>query len=133
MLSIFLAAAAGALGVVIAQSAPPWGRWVVLEDKPDYKVKRIEVDPGHRLSYQKHERRSEHWVVIKGTGTVTLDGVEIELHAGRAIDIPCGAAHRMANNGPDVLVFIEVQTGDYFGEDDIVRLEDDYNREGTVG
>ena len=106
----------------------PWGSYTVLEDAPDHKVKRIEVLPGKRLSYQKHERRSEHWFVVRGNGIVTLDGEDIPVSAGTAIDIPLGAAHRIANAGDDLLMFIEVQHGAYFGEEDIVRLEDDYGR-----
>jgi mannose-6-phosphate isomerase len=106
----------------------PWGSYTVLEDAPDHKVKRIEVLPGKRLSYQKHERRSEHWFVVRGSGIVTLDGTEIAVATHTAIDIPKGTAHRIANAGAELLVFIEVQHGDYFGEDDIVRLEDDFGR-----
>lgn len=106
----------------------PWGSFQVLEDHARYKVKRLTVDPGQRLSYQKHARRAEHWVVVQGIALVTLDGAPNELTAGDSIDIPLGAAHRVENPGDVELVFIEVQTGDYFGEDDIVRLEDDYGR-----
>jgi mannose-6-phosphate isomerase len=106
----------------------PWGSYTVLEDAPDHKVKRLEVLPGKRLSYQKHERRAEHWFVVRGDAVVTLDGDEIAVPALSSIDIPRGAAHRIANAGNDLLVFIEVQHGDYFGEDDIIRLEDDFGR-----
>ena len=106
----------------------PWGTYTVLDDGDDCKVKRITVDPGQRLSYQSHARRAEHWVIVGGTATVTLDGTEIVLGPGQAIDIPLQAAHRVANQGTDELVFIEVQLGDYFGEDDIVRYSDDYGR-----
>jgi mannose-6-phosphate isomerase len=106
----------------------PWGCYFVLEDEPAHKVKRIVVTPGKRLSYQRHAQRAEHWFVVAGSGVVTLDGVDQRVDAGTAIDIPLGAAHRMTNDGPDDLVFIEVQHGSYFGEDDIVRLEDDYGR-----
>lgn len=106
----------------------PWGNFTVLDECEAFKVKRIEVLPGKRLSYQKHARRAEHWFVVAGRAKVTLDGEEITLAAGRAVDIPLGAAHRVENAGDDQLVFIEVQRGDYFGEDDIERLEDDYNR-----
>ena len=106
----------------------PWGEYEVLEDDERHKVKRITVLPGKRLSYQRHQRRAEHWFVIAGSATVTLEGTEHRVDAGRAIDIPRGAAHRVANNGADELVFVEVQIGDYFGEDDIERLEDDYGR-----
>jgi mannose-6-phosphate isomerase len=99
-----------------------------LEDAPSHKVKRIEVLPGCRLSYQRHQRRAEHWFVIAGTAEVTLNDDQIALVAGGAIDIPRGAAHRIANVGDNTLVFIEVQHGDYFGEDDIERLEDDFGR-----
>lgn len=100
----------------------------MLEDQPNYKVKRITVSPGHRLSYQRHARRSEHWFVVEGLARVTLDGVVHDLGPGRAIDIPKGAAHRVENPGGEELLFIEVQRGTYFGEDDILRLEDDYGR-----
>ena len=103
----------------------PWGCYDVLEDEPSHKVKRITVSPGSRLSYQRHRRRSEHWFVVSGTASVTLDGAVIDLRAGQATDIPAGTAHRVANRGDQPLVFIEVQHGDYFGEDDIERLEDD--------
>ncbi len=109
---------------------PPWGRWEVLLDEPVYKVKRITVLPGARLSYQKHFKREEHWTMVEGRGIVTLDGRDIQLDAGQSIDIPCNAAHRITNPGGSPLVFIEVQRGSYFGEDDIVRLEDDYGRTG---
>ena len=106
----------------------PWGTYTVLDDGDDCKVKRITVDPGQRLSYQSHARRAEHWVVVGGTATVTLDGAEIVVGPGQAIDIPLQAAHRVANQGTEELVFVEVQLGDYFGEDDIVRYSDDYGR-----
>jgi len=107
----------------------PWGSYTVLDDSaPDHKVKRIVVTPGKRLSYQRHARRSEHWFVVSGRGLVTLDGVEREVQAGDSADIPIGAAHRIENVGDVDLVFVEVQRGDYFGEDDIVRLEDDFGR-----
>lgn len=106
----------------------PWGTFEVLDDQQGYKVKRMTVDPGQRLSYQRHARRAEHWVVVEGLAVVTLDGAPNELRVGDSIDIPLGAAHRVENPGEAALVFVEVQTGDYFGEDDIVRLEDDYGR-----
>ncbi len=95
------------------------------------KVKRIEVLPAKRLSYQKHARRAEHWLVVEGTAKITLDGAEIIKKAGEAIDIPLGAAHRVENPGEELMVFIEVQRGDYLGEDDIVRLEDDFGRNSS--
>jgi mannose-6-phosphate isomerase len=108
--------------------ARPWGEYFVLEDAPGFKVKRIEVKPGQRLSYQKHAQRSEHWMIVRGEALVVLDGVEHRLRAGQTIDIPAGTAHRIGNPGLGPLSFVEVQTGPYLGEDDIVRLQDDYKR-----
>lgn len=106
----------------------PWGNYQVLEDAETHKVKRITVSPGQRLSYQRHQRRAEHWYVVSGHATVTLEDEEIDVPSGQAIDIPRGSAHRVANRAAEPLVFVEVQVGDYFGEDDIERLEDDYGR-----
>lgn len=106
----------------------PWGSYTVLEAAARYKVKRIEVRPGQRLSYQKHLRRSEHWMVVQGCGKVTLDGTDVALNEGDVVDVPAGTAHRIENTGEVMLTFIEIQRGDYFGEDDIVRLQDDYGR-----
>jgi mannose-6-phosphate isomerase len=107
----------------------PWGSYTVLDDEaPDHKVKRLVVRPGKRLSYQRHARRSEHWFIVAGEATVTLEGRQLLLAAGQAVDIPVGSAHRIENTGSGPLVFVEVQHGDYFGEDDIVRLDDDFGR-----
>jgi len=106
----------------------PWGSYTILDEGSDYKVKRIDVLPGKRLSYQRHSRRAEHWFVVRGTAKVTLDGQEILVKTGSAIDIPVETAHRVENSGDEILSFIETQTGDYFGEDDIVRLDDDFGR-----
>ena len=106
----------------------PWGTFHVLDEKEGFKVKRIEVLPNKRLSYQKHAHRAEHWFVVRGTAKVTLNGEEIIVKTGEAIDIPLGAAHRVENNEEENLVFIEVQRGDYLGEDDIERLQDDFGR-----
>src|SRR5258708_10800770 len=106
----------------------PWGNFTVLDEAASFKVKRIEVFPGKRLSYQKHAQRAEHWVVVQGTARVTLDDRDIIVAAGEAIDIAIGAAHRVENPGNETLVFIEVQRGGYLGEDDIVRLQDDFGR-----
>ena len=106
----------------------PWGNFTVLDENEGYKVKRIEVLPNKRLSYQKHARRAEHWFVVSGIAKVTLNGTEILVPTGGAIDIPTGAAHRVENPAEELLVFIEVQQGDYLGEDDIERLEDDFGR-----
>jgi mannose-6-phosphate isomerase len=106
----------------------PWGNFSVLYEAETYKVKRIEVLPGKRLSYQKHSQRSEHWMVVAGVAKVTLNGTEITVNPGSAIDIPLGAAHRIENVGGELLVFIEIQRGTYLGEDDIQRLQDDFGR-----
>ena len=106
----------------------PWGTFTVLDEGADFKVKRIEVLPGKRLSYQKHAQRAEHWVVVRGTAKVTLNDEETIVNDGQAIDIAVGAAHRVENPGAELLVFIEVQRGNYLGEDDIVRLQDDFGR-----
>jgi mannose-6-phosphate isomerase len=106
----------------------PWGTYTVLDEEPNFKVKRIEVLPGKRLSYQKHSQRAEHWFVVAGMARVTLDDKDVEVRAGEAIDIPIGSAHRVENPGTEDLIFIEVQRGTYLGEDDIVRLHDDYGR-----
>lgn len=109
-------------------AARPWGAYTVLTEGEGFKVKTIEVDPGQRLSYQRHARRSEHWFVVAGEGVVTLDGDRVEVRMGTAVDVPRGTAHRIHNTGAVPLVFVEVQHGDYFGEDDITRLGDDYGR-----
>lgn len=106
----------------------PWGTYEVLDEGDSFKVKRIEVLPGKRLSYQKHSKRAEHWFVIEGTAKVTLDDQDVLVNAGQAIDIPIGAAHRVENPGDKLLRFIEVQRGTYLGEDDIVRIQDDFGR-----
>jgi mannose-6-phosphate isomerase len=107
----------------------PWGSYTVLADEPGFKVKQMVVRPGKRLSYQRHAHRSEHWFVVDGVAEVTLDGRVRTLDRGSAIDVPIQAAHRIGNPGTDDdLVFIEVQHGDSFAEDDIVRLEDDFGR-----
>lgn len=112
-----------------SDGTPPWGRWEVLLDEPSYKVKRITVNSGHRLSYQKHFKRKEHWFLVQGAAIVTLNGQQVSVKAGEHIDIDYEVAHRIANQGTEPVVFIEVQQGSYFGEDDIIRLEDDYGRQ----
>jgi glucokinase len=106
----------------------PWGFWEVLEESNEYKVKRIYIHPGHRLSYQKHQKREETWMIVTGTAEITLDDKELTLESGKTIHINKTQAHRIGNSGTGPLVFIEVQLGTYFGEDDIVRLTDDYKR-----
>lgn len=106
----------------------PWGYYQNLAEESDFKVKRITVAPGKRLSLQKHQRRAEHWVVARGSAIVTLDGREIALGVGQSVDIQKGSTHRIFNPGSTALEFVETQLGDYFGEDDIIRLEDDFGR-----
>ena len=106
----------------------PWGSYTVLDEGHHYKVKRLEVLPGQRLSYQKHTQRTEHWMVVQGRANVTLEGQEIPVETGGTMDVPLGAAHRIANPGSETLVLIEIQRGSYLGEDDIIRLQDDYGR-----
>ena len=116
------------VGTNSATETRPWGSFTVLDEAPQYKVKRIEVLSGKRLSYQRHTSRSEHWTVVRGTAHVTLDGSECDLKVGESIDIPLKSAHRVANTASDLLVLIEVQRGSYLGEDDIERLEEDFGR-----
>jgi mannose-6-phosphate isomerase len=106
----------------------PWGYYEVLADEPDHKVKRIVVYPGKRLSLQRHRRRSEHWFIVSGEAVATRDEESIRLAAGRCFEIPVGAWHRIHNPATSDMAFIEVQTGNYFGEDDIERGEDDFGR-----
>ncbi len=113
---------------MLEKSDRPWGRYEVLQEGATYKVKSIHVLPGKRLSYQRHQKRSEHWYVTDGAGEVTLDGKVVKVSRGSIITVPQGCAHRMSNTGEGELIFIEVQTGSYFGEDDIERIEDDFGR-----
>ena len=106
----------------------PWGSWHVLDEGDGFKVKRIVVDPGSRLSYQTHEHRAEHWVVVRGTATCVIDGDTVVARTGDSVFVEVGQAHRITNAHAEPLVVIEVQRGSYTGEDDIVRLEDDYGR-----
>ena len=106
----------------------PWGYYTVLEDKPTHKVKRIVVYQGQRLSLQTHEKRDEMWYIISGTALVTTDDHNELRGPGSVVKVNRGVKHRIKNAGQDHVVFIEVQTGDYFGEDDIVRYTDDYGR-----
>jgi mannose-6-phosphate isomerase len=106
----------------------PWGYYVVLSDSDDHKVKRIVVSPGKRLSLQRHFKRSEHWHLVKGAGVVTRNRESLQVKEGDSLDIPIGAMHRIQHLGQTDLVFIEIQRGTYFGEDDIERIEDDFGR-----
>lgn len=108
----------------------PWGSWFVLDEGEGYKVKRIEVSPHRRLSYQTHAHRAEHWVVISGTATCVVNGETVVAGQGETVSIEVGDAHRIANEHDEPLVIIEIQRGSYTGEDDIVRLADDYGRAG---
>ncbi len=108
----------------------PWGFFEILAESDDFKVKRLVVNPGHRLSLQRHRLREEHWYVISGLALATLDGADYHLQAGQSINIAAGALHRIHNPGEANLTIIEIQTGSYFGEDDIERIRDDYDRAG---
>ena len=112
----------------MGEEVRPWGRYEILSESSDHKVKRIVVDAGARFSYQRHQHRAEHWFIVSGDAKVTHEGIEFEMSAGDSIDIAQGELHRLANIGTEPVVFIEVQSGSYFGEDDIERIEDDYNR-----
>ena len=108
--------------------ARPWGRYEVIDEQSTHKIKRIWVLPGQQLSYQRHKFRAEHWFLIAGQGLAIVDGLEIGIKVGSTVDIAIGQLHRIRNTGNEELVFIEVQTGTYFGEDDIERVEDDFGR-----
>ena len=106
----------------------PWGYYEVLTEDSEHKVKRIVVYPGARLSLQRHRHRDEHWLIVSGEAIFTLNTEEIILGKGQSVDIPRGALHRVFNTGNTDLVIVEVQTGDYFDESDIERVEDDFGR-----
>lgn len=106
----------------------PWGCYYVIHDQVNYKLKRIEVNPNEKLSYQYHKKRSETWTIVSGYGEVIIDDKIYKVQPGDSIEIPKLSKHRIHNISEQVLVFIEVQTGEYFGEDDIVRIHDKYNR-----
>ncbi|MBN2397604.1 MAG: phosphomannose isomerase type II C-terminal cupin domain [Deltaproteobacteria bacterium] len=106
----------------------PWGHYEVLSHEGDHKVKRIVVSPGKRLSLQRHTNRSEHWYMLSGEALVTIDREDRPVKGGQSVDIPKGMLHRLKNTGKEPVRFIEVQTGDYLGEDDIERVEDDFGR-----
>ena len=113
---------------MLEKSERPWGRYEVLLETSTHKVKQISVAPGKRLSYQRHKFRAEHWFIVAGTADVTVDGTVTRMSAGESVDIAIGSLHRIHNVGSDEVIFIEVQTGTYFGEDDIERVEDDFGR-----
>lgn len=113
---------------VAATELRPWGSFTVLEEGPGYKIKRIEVKPGHRLSLQMHHHRSEHWIVVSGTAKVTCGDVEELVYTNQSTYVPPCTKHRLENPGVIPLILIEVQNGEYLGEDDIIRFQDDYAR-----
>jgi mannose-6-phosphate isomerase len=110
------------------ESQRPWGRYEILQESESYKVKTIWLQPGKRLSYQRHQKRAEHWFIVQGTARITLNGDVFEMGSGDSIDIEIGDLHRIENIGSEDVIFVEVQTGTYFGEDDIERIEDDFGR-----
>jgi mannose-6-phosphate isomerase len=116
------------VGTVAATELRPWGSFTILEEARGYKIKRIEVKPGHRLSLQMHHHRSEHWIVVSGTAKVVCGDEEITLASNQSTYVPQCTNHRLENPGVIPLVLIEVQNGEYLGEDDIVRFQDDYSR-----
>lgn len=117
------------MDIKINYTERPWGHYIKFLEESGVWVKRVEVKPGARLSLQKHNHRSEKWNIVCGKGVVTLNNKEIPVEAGSIIDVPLGAVHRIANVGETNLVFIEVACGDRLSEDDIVRLQDDYDRD----
>jgi mannose-6-phosphate isomerase-like protein (cupin superfamily) len=106
----------------------PWGYYAILFTDETCQVKKLVVNPGKRISLQSHKFRAEHWFIVSGQGIAELDGKEIEVGAGNSIDVPIGSKHRISCTEVSPLIFIEVQTGSSFAEDDIVRYEDDYGR-----
>ena len=111
-----------------ASSVRPWGYYTILEEGERYKIKRIMVEPGQKLSLQKHYHRSEHWIVVKGTGKIMIDNEEQLIHENESAYVPKSIYHRLENPGKVPLEIIEVQNGEYLGEDDIVRIDDIYDR-----
>ena len=110
-------------------STRPWGKYHKFHQEDGVWVKRVEVNPKSRLSLQKHAHRSEKWIIVAGSGVATVDGKEIPVSFNTVVDIPLGVVHRMSNTENELLVFIEVACGKYLGEDDIIRIQDDYKRD----
>jgi len=106
----------------------PWGSYTVLQSEATFQVKKLVVNSGKRISLQSHKFRAEHWFIVSGRGTAELDGKEIEVGPEDSVDVPIGSKHRITCGMAEPLVFIEVQTGSSFAEDDIVRYEDDFGR-----
>ena len=123
-----LLATVPACNTLAATELRPWGSFTILEEGKGYKIKRIEVKPGHRLSLQMHHHRSEHWIVVAGTAKVVCGEAEIILASNQSTYVPQCTPHRLENPGVISLVLIEVQNGEYLGEDDIIRFQDDYAR-----
>jgi mannose-6-phosphate isomerase len=119
-------------GGLAATELRPWGAFTILEEAQGYKIKRIEVKPGHRLSLQMHHHRSEHWIVVSGTAKVICGAEEKLLYSNQSTYVPACTLHRLENPGVIPLVLIEVQNGEYLGEDDITRYQDDYARTETT-
>ena len=113
---------------MLEKSERPWGRYEVLQESETHKVKCIWVYPGKRLSYQRHAKRAEHWFIVSGTAEVTINGEISKVGPGDSVDFGIGVLHRIHNVGTEDVIFVEVQTGTYFGEDDIERVEDDFGR-----
>ena len=113
---------------MLEKSERPWGRYEVLQESSTHKVKCIWVNPGKRLSYQRHKFRAEHWFIVAGSAQVTVDGSVRKIGPGESVQFGIGVLHRIENIGTDEVIFVEVQTGTYFGEDDIERVEDDFGR-----
>jgi mannose-6-phosphate isomerase len=113
---------------MLEKSERPWGRYEVLQESDTHKVKCIWVLPGKRLSLQRHKFRAEHWFIVAGTADVTIDGTVKRVGVGDSVQFAIGVLHRIHNVGDDEVIFVEVQTGTYFGEDDIERVEDDFGR-----
>lgn len=115
------------------QEMRPWGHWTVLSEGPGYRVKLVEVQPSHRLSLQYHNHRSEHWVVVAGKARVVIGEKRYDMHLMQSVLIPARTIHRIENPYSETLQIVEVQRGDRLDEDDIVRLEDDYQRLHLAG
>ena len=107
----------------------PWGNYSSLAEGDNWQVKKIIVKPGESLSLQLHNQRTEHWIVVSGTAKVEIEGVEKILKKNESVYIPLAAKHRLSNPGNEKLILIEVQSGEYLGEDDIIRFDDNYGRE----
>jgi len=114
--------------MALEKSDRPWGRYEVLQESATYKVKCLWINPGKRFSYQRHTKRAEHWFIVQGSAEITLNGVTTSQQPGASIDVGVGDLHRISNIGSIDVIVIEVQTGTYFGEDDIERIEDDFGR-----